>query len=409
MTIPPPWRRFGVALLLVLVAPALAAAEPSACRRSVNAGLAKFVQAKVKLLRKCNEGVLAGKRPGPCPDGITGEKIGRVAGKLRRTISQRCGGADRNCGIGGDDDDLAAIGWDGGACPNLANAGCTAPIADCSGVVDCVGCVGEAAVDQAIALAYGGLAPSSPGSPLEKCQAAIGRAAAKYVAVGAQALAKCEDKALGGGASCPDAKTSLKLTRAQAKVIASICAACGGSNHVCGDADDFTPAAIGFPASCPNVTVPGGSPCGGTVVDLPGLADCMACVVEFGTRCVDALGVPTLGSYPAECNPLPTSTPTPVATPTTTPTPGTPTATPSRTPSPTPTPSSTAGTPTPTVTRTPTPTLTGTPTETPSRTPTPTPTATPNCGDGIIVPPETCEQGIPCGLTNVCVACLTCL
>ena len=99
----------------------------------------------------------------------------------------------------------------------------------------------------------------------------------------------------------------------------------------------------------------GGSSCAGPVVDLPDLADCVACVVEFGTRCVDALGVPTLGSYPAECNPLPTATPTSTLTG------GTPTKTPSATPSRTPTPTLTnADTPTPTITRTPTPTLTGT-------------------------------------------------
>jgi hypothetical protein len=405
VTIRPPWRRLAVALLVTLVVPAIAAAEPSACRRSVSSSLAKFVQAKVKLLRKCNEAVLTGKRPGPCPDALTTEKITRLAGKLRRTISQRCGGADGNCGIGGDDDPLAAIGWDGGSCPNFAHGGCNAAITDCTGVVDCVGCVGEAAVDQAIGLAYDGLAPSSPGTALQKCQAAIGRAAAKYVAVRSQALAKCEAKALAGGPSCPDGKTGLKLSRAQAKVITGICAACGGVNHVCGDGDDPTITAIGFPASCPAVTVPGGTACGGLVTDVPDLADCVACVVEYGTDCVDALGVPTLATYPAECNP---ATPTPTRTPTPTLTPGPPTKTPSGTPTHTPT-ATNVDTPTPTITRTPTPTLTATPTVTPTRTPTPTPTATPNCGDGIIVPPETCEQGIPCGLTNVCVACLTCL
>jgi hypothetical protein len=46
---------------------------------------------------------------------------------------------------------------------------------------------------------------------------------------------------------------------------------------------------------------------------------------------------------------------------------------------------------------------------TPTQTPTPTPTATPNCGDGIIVPPEVCEQGVGCGLLGVCVLCLACV
>jgi hypothetical protein len=271
-----------------------------------------------------------------------------------------------------------------------------------------------------VALSYDGLTMSSPGSPLNRCQVAIGRSMAKGLAARSQALAKCEDRVIKGVAAgpCPDTKTQPKLARAAAKIITSICSACGGPNHACGGGDDLTAAAIGFPAACPNVTVPGGSACGGTIADLPDLADCVACVVEFKASCVDALGVPTLKSYPSQCNgptpagsPPPTITPTATPTRTATPTPGTPT--PTRTATPT-----SAETPAPTKTATPTPTLTATvtpvgptttPSPTPTNTPTPTPTATPNCGDGIIVPPETCETGIPCGLTNNCVACLVCL
>lgn len=409
MTISRLYRLLAAVALLSLVWTGLAAAEPLACKRAVNSGLAKFVQAKLKYLRKCNEGVVLGKHPGPCPDAATATKITRFAGKLRRSISQRCGGLDRNCGLGGDDDSLSSIGWNVGNCPNFEMGGCSNAIADCNDVVDCVSCVGEAAVDQAVALSYDGLTPSSPGSPLNKCQATIGRSMAKGLAARSQALAKCEDRVIKGQSAgpCPDGKTQLKLTRAGAKIITSICSACGGPNHACGGGDDLTAATIGFPPDCPNVTVPGGSPCGGTIADLPDLADCVACVAEFKASCVDALGVPTLKSYPSQCNPVPTATSSPP------PSTMTPTPTASKTPTPTPTVTATTTpggpTATPTLTATPTASQTATPSSTPTKTPTPTPTATPNCGDGIIVPPETCETGIPCGLTNVCVACLTCL
>lgn len=399
---------------LVLAWTAPVTAEPTACKRAVSTGLAKFVLAKTKLLQKCHAAVVAGKVPGPCPDGATAAKITRLEGKLRRVVSQRCGGLDRNCGLGGDDDALSAIGWNVGRCPNLENGACGGGIADCNDVVDCLACVGEAAVDQAMDLAYGGLTPSAPGTDLNRCQATIGRSLGRYFQARSLALAKCEDKVVSGtfAGPCPDAaKTQPKLARASAKVAATICRACGGPDRACGGVDDLSAAAIGFPVTCPAVTVPGGSACGGPIATLQDVADCVACLVDFKTDCLDALGVPSLKSYPSVCSvtpaPTPTSTPTPVVTATRTPTP-TRTATPTSTTGGTATATRTA---TPTATITSTPGLTATPTATPTRTPTPTPTATPNCGDGVIVPPETCEQGIPCGALGLgtCIACTLCL
>ncbi len=426
-------RSLRVAVVLIVAGgfAAPAAADPPTCLRAVNSSLAKFTQGKIKYLGKCNEAVLQGKRPGPCPDTATTERITRLAGKLRRDVSKRCGGLDRNCGLGGDDETLASIGWDMGSCPNLESGSCTNGIGDCNDIVDCVSCVAEFAVDQTVALSYDALAPSVPGSTFNRCQASIGRGMARFFSAKSKALAKCEDKVIKGqlAGPCPDGlKTVPKIVRAADKLERDICRACGGADRICGGSGDLSPAMIGFPANCNDVTVPGGGPaCGGAVGTLQQLVDCVACVTEFKADCLDALGVPTLKSYPAECSlPVPTLTATPTKTVTPTPvgaTP-TPTRTPTRTPTPTPTPTNTSGeTPAPTITRTPTPTptvtmtpagtptptLTATQTTTPTQTPTPTPTATPNCGDGVIVPPETCETGIPCGITNNCIACLICL
>jgi hypothetical protein len=40
-------------------------------------------------------------------------------------------------------------------CPNFEDGACNAPITDCNGIVACLTCVDQAAVDQAIALYYG--------------------------------------------------------------------------------------------------------------------------------------------------------------------------------------------------------------------------------------------------------------
>ena len=114
--------------------------------------------------------------------------------------------------------------------------------------------------------------------------------------------------------------------KAESKKIEEICKACGGADKQCdqdvtgpngttvvgsGGSDDLTPAAIGFPASCYAVTVPGGGPsCIGdrSVDTLAELVECVDCVSEFKVDCIDAARVPSLAPYPPECN---GATPTP--------------------------------------------------------------------------------------------------
>ncbi len=358
-------------LLAVLPLARSASAEPLACKRAISSGLTKFVQGKVKLLKKCNESVLKGKISGPCPDAATATRITALAGKLRRSVSQRCGGLDRNCGLGGDDDTLASIGWNVGTCPNLENGSCNNAIADCNDVVDCLYCVGEAAVDQAMDVSYGSLTPSGPGTDLNRCQTSIGKTLTKYFQLKAQALAKCEDKVLAGVVTgpCPDPNTASKLARAGGKVASAICRACGGPDRSCDGSGDLSAATIGFPANCPAVTVPGGSACGQAITTLQRLADCVGCLVNFKTGCLDALGVLSLKSYPGVCSVTPAPTPTPGA-PTTTPT-STRTRTPTPVPTATPTGGAATATPTPTATTTAGAGATATATTTPTTTPSP--------------------------------------
>jgi hypothetical protein len=108
-----------------------------------------------------------------------------------------------------------------------------------------------------------------------------------------------------------DFKYLAAIAKADAKQDALICKACGGPDHLCGGGDDLTPAAIGFAAACPNVTVPGGASCAGPpITDLQGLVDCVACVTEFKSACLDRVQVPELTPYPSECNACPLPAPT---------------------------------------------------------------------------------------------------
>ncbi len=308
----------AVALAVPLALVGRAAAEPLACQREIARSAAKFGRTKLRALQKCSDAVVAGKSTGPCPDAKAVSAIGKASSKLQSAIARRCGGPDATCATTGDNDSLAAIGWDLGSCPNLAGGNCTNTLADCGDVATCILCIDEAAADQAVALYYDALASSSDAA-VEKCQRTIGKESAKFFDAERKALAKCRDTALKAGAgSCPDGRASEILAKAEAKKVAKICAACGGPDKTCGGGDDLTVAQIGFPSTCPSVDPPGGTPaCGAAVSSLTDLVTCVDCVTSFEAACGDAAGAPATGAYPAECNggTAPTSTPQPTSTP----------------------------------------------------------------------------------------------
>jgi hypothetical protein len=116
----------------------------------------------------------------------------------------------------------------------------------------------------------------------------------------------------------PAEKAAAAIAKAETKKQAKICKVCGGPLKACqtgfppavpgdGMADDFTPAQVGFPASCPAVTVPPGPstaavPCSATVTTLEDLIRCVDCVTEFKVDCIERAKVPGFGALPAECN-----------------------------------------------------------------------------------------------------------
>jgi hypothetical protein len=72
-----------------------------------------------------------------------------------------------------------------------------------------------------------------------------------------------------------------------------------------GGSDDLDPLTeVGFPSTCPAVTVTGGPACGGSILSLADLVECLSCgVLEFKAGCMDAATVPAFVDYPEECNP----------------------------------------------------------------------------------------------------------
>ena len=84
---------------------------------------------------------------------------------------------------------------------------------------------------------------------------------------------------------------------------AAISLALSKTDALCNGTGDLSLAAIGAAPTCPSVTIPGGSACGGAIATLDDLVDCAFCVTEFKVDCMDRAQVPGLVTYPAECNP----------------------------------------------------------------------------------------------------------
>ena len=314
----------GVVLATGAVTPATA--DPLKCKATITKASAQYVQARTKALVKCEVAVVAGKLPlaTDCSnESKTDAALDKAKAKMEAAIEKACGGPDKDCGSGGDDEPLGSIGWDMGVCPDIESLGCAIAIDDCHDVVECLECVQSEAVDQVVELACDELLlPSTSDKTLNKCQQTIGKATAAFVAAKTKALAKCWDAVNKGAISgpCPspgDGKADAAIAAAEAKKIAAICKACGGADKGCdqtvtgptstvpgtGGTDDLTPAAIGFPADCAELTIPGGASCQQPIATLADIVECVDCIAEFKVDCVDRLAVPWAASYPGECNP----------------------------------------------------------------------------------------------------------
>jgi cysteine-rich repeat protein len=293
-----------------------AAADPVKCKEAIAKQSATYVQKRTKALQKCEEAKTKGKLP--AAQVCTGEPktqkvLGVLATKLGLGIAGACGGADKTCG-NGDDDSLVSIGWGAlPSCPDFGASGCTQAIANCADIASCIQCSADAAVAQAIALYYASLDPGAfaSGSAINKCQQAIGKATAKFLAAKSKALQKCRNAQLVAGTSnpCPDGATGTVIGLAEQKKVTAICKACGGPDKLCGGPDDLMPPMIGFAPICPDVTPPGAASCTGAVGTMSDLVACVDCVTEAAVDCIDALAVPEFVSpLPAECNPTTTTT-----------------------------------------------------------------------------------------------------
>jgi hypothetical protein len=292
----------SLVVVLVLVGP-LAADAALDCRSVLAKASARYAQAAAKTLQKCHARVLTGRLP-PSIDCRNDAGLAAASSRLAADVARACCGADGVC-ANGDDPPLASIGWDVGVCPDFESVGCDAAIDDAGDIAPCLACIGLAAVDQVMTLTYGEFTPAPRNSATARCQATIGKEAARMVRTMSKALQHCWDARLRGSETspCPDEKAFATLAAAWSRLGSKTCVFCAGADRACGSGDDPAPATIAHLERCPAVSVPGGVDCEGPIATVGDLATCIACVGSFKAACVDRLAVPTLASYPIECNP----------------------------------------------------------------------------------------------------------
>ncbi len=305
----------GLALCASIVAVGSAGATVGKCQRTLLNELATYNRKTIQRLKFCEDKIVTGK-PGYPPgtdcrtDPVTASKLLSRQQKFIDHVRSACGGKNKTCSAAdtGDDTDvpLSAIGWAIGMCPDFEGAGCTNSIADCGDVTQCLMCITNAAQDQATSLYYDALDVPSSDHALQHCQRTIGQTGTKFLRKKVDLLKKCDKKVLSSSipGPCPDGDTQTAIAALELSLRDKICVKCGGDS-VCGGAEAQTPSAIGFASTCPNVTIPGGASCAGTINTLQELVDCVACVTEFKADCVEPLGAPTLESYPSECQATP--------------------------------------------------------------------------------------------------------
>jgi hypothetical protein len=294
----------GAIACLLLLTPSRAAADAAQCSRAIATAAAIFAQATLTAWQRCEDKVARGAFAGPCPGPKTAEKLAQIHTKLNDGIRHKCGGSDHVCGAGGDDDPLATIGWGIDQCPNIiGGAQCNNSIGNCADVAECLDCVEGTLTGDAVTLGFGALPPAPPATAIGKCQREVRKQWASFLGHRTRALQHCEDRILSGriAGPCPDAQTTAVLAMLERRLERSLCRKCGGADELCGGGDDLTPAAIGFAADCPDVTVPAGATCGGAITTLTELVACLECVGQYDSECLTRLAAPAAASYPAEC------------------------------------------------------------------------------------------------------------
>ena len=255
----------------------------SSARRPSPSHASQYVQARTKALvemrrRRRRRQAAAGDRLQQRDENRRRHRQGQ--GQDGGGDQKACGSADKDCGAGGDDDSLASIGWDIGTCRDIESLGCSMTIGDCHDVGECLECIERGGRSGREALLRRSRPPEHRRQGAQQVPAddreGVGRVPRRQDEGTREMLGRRQQRRVPGPCPLPgDGKAAGAIAAAEAKKIATICKACGGADKGCdrdgdgvdddgagtGGSDDLTRTAIGFPASCNDLTIPGGLDC----------------------------------------------------------------------------------------------------------------------------------------------------
>lgn len=179
------------------------------CRKAATSAYTAFVLAATNAYQACIEGVLSGRRTGPCPDAATLAAVEAAGAKIVSTaFGSRCAnGVVRTIDVGG-------------SC-----AGAT----DLASLAACLESAGVGSMLRTIDLGFADPQASSPigDASATACQVAAGRAGTLLLKSLLKADAKCQGQEdVGRVAACPDTKTTSASDKAAARAAARVAKAC---------------------------------------------------------------------------------------------------------------------------------------------------------------------------------------
>lgn len=303
----------------VLVCAGAALATPAKCVDAIAKVADAYVQGRSRNLARCADRALqagdVAAAAACASDPATAARLAALEAKLAARIAASCGGADRTCG-NGDDEPLAALGWDLASCAELGATGCALPIDDCGSIASCVACTAAAATGLVAGASTRDLATTDDAT-VRGCQRALATATDAYLRAASRTLTSCQRRVAAGTLvgpcpASPDDKLGVKLATLARQGARKICRACGGADRGCdaatgglpgtGGADDAAAGAITTAAECADVVVPStGASCAAPLDDASDVVDCAGCVARHAAECVTAQVAPAAGPAPAAC------------------------------------------------------------------------------------------------------------
>lgn len=191
------------------------------CRKEFSKQMRSYINAAMRGWQSCLDDVAANARSAPCPDAQAAAELADAEARVDvAKLASRC------------PNDVA---------PSIGARGVCTGAADAQDLADCILAAGGTALGNSLASQYADDSPSGPiaNSSQRSCQQAVASLSASFLKTTLKAMTRCQAELTAGkSTTCPDPKTSLILSKAEAKFRGRVAAECTNSTIVALNAGD---------------------------------------------------------------------------------------------------------------------------------------------------------------------------